>query len=372
MQTDENILLADDLRPFCDELCPILRENNWNVEVAYDGKKALEKLEETFYDIVLLDLQMPEMDGLDVLASLGRDRLNDSLYVIVLTGEVTVENAVESLRLGARDFIQKRVIVNEPNLFIERIKIGFRWQRERKLRERLEEEKRIAQEEAHLIARTVGHDIAGSYYAAMRLRLRSLSKVVQGNKLAEEGLKVMSDIAETIRGLGEELQSFGASFEISENEMRTIDINQLCARTVRTLGSVGKSIRICEEYSPEVLSILGSPAHLERVLLNLMANAARAMSNEGILTIETSSENDLVKIRISDTGMGIPEDRLRDIWRVGYTTKERGTGLGLPLCKKTIERHEGEIYVESKQGQGTTFTILIPKTEHCNSWESKV
>lgn len=361
METARGILLVDDLQSFCDELRPMLLEHRWNVDVVNNGEEALKKLEEAFYDLVLLDLQMPGIDGLDVLRRLGKELLSDKLYVIVLTGEVTVENAVDSLRLGARDFIQKRDMVNEPDLFIERIKIGFKWQEERKLRERLQEEKELAQEQARRIAATVGHDIAGSYYAAMHLRLRSLSKSLQGNKLLEEGIKVISDITERIRVLGEELQSFGASFEINRDDMGIIDINQLSGHAVKTLGSVPEGVQITEKYHPEVLSILGSAPHLERVLLNLIANAAKAMPNGGILSIETSSQNEFVTIRVSDTGIGIPENKLQEVWRVGYTTNEGGTGLGLPLCRKTIEGHDGEISVESKEGQGTSFTILLPK-----------
>jgi len=83
------------------------------------------------------------------------------------------------------------------------------------------------------------------------------------------------------------------------------------------------------------------------------------MDGKGTLTVKIYRENGFAVVEISDTGVGIPEDKLEKIWRPDYThwAGKQGTGLGLMICKKAVENHEGEITVKSVAGQGTTFTI---------------
>lgn len=110
------------------------------------------------------------------------------------------------------------------------------------------------------------------------------------------------------------------------------------------------------------------PAQLEQVLLNLLINARQAMPRGGRLQIEVREnlQTEMVEIRVTDSGIGIPPDRLRLIFEPFYTTKEPdehghgGTGLGLSVCRQIIEQHQGRIRVESAVGKGSTFTIKLP------------
>jgi len=119
------------------------------------------------------------------------------------------------------------------------------------------------------------------------------------------------------------------------------------------------------------------PAQIEQVLLNLIINARQAMPRGGYLRIEIreNSELGMVEIKVSDTGIGIPPERLRLIFEPFYTTKEPdsnghgGTGLGLSVCRQIIEQHNGRIRVESLVGKGSTFTLKLPL--HNSEEESK-
>jgi signal transduction histidine kinase len=99
---------------------------------------------------------------------------------------------------------------------------------------------------------------------------------------------------------------------------------------------------------------------IRQVLVNLMENACQAMTSGGTLTIGTKSHQDQVEIIIADTGCGIPQEHLNKIFAPFFTTKSRGTGLGLAVVKKIIERHQGTIDVKSKVGEGTAFHITLP------------
>jgi signal transduction histidine kinase len=110
------------------------------------------------------------------------------------------------------------------------------------------------------------------------------------------------------------------------------------------------------------------PAQIEQVLLNLIINARQAMPRGGRLRLEVRENvrTQMAEVRIADTGVGIPPERLRLIFEPFYTTKEPdanghgGTGLGLSVCRQIIEQHQGRIRVESLMGKGATFTVKLP------------
>src|SRR5262249_10099383 len=102
---------------------------------------------------------------------------------------------------------------------------------------------------------------------------------------------------------------------------------------------------------------------LRQVLVNLMENACQAMTSGGSLMVGTKAHADMVEIVIGDTGCGIPQEHLNKIFAPFFTTKSRGTGLGLAVVKKIVERHHGNIDVKSVIGEGTEFTITLPKTQ---------
>ena len=110
------------------------------------------------------------------------------------------------------------------------------------------------------------------------------------------------------------------------------------------------------------------PAQIEQVLLNLIINARQAMPRGGRLVIDVreNAETQMAELRVADTGVGIPPERLRLIFEPFYTTKEPdehghgGTGLGLSVCREIIEQHQGRIRVESQVGKGSTFTVKLP------------
>ena len=110
------------------------------------------------------------------------------------------------------------------------------------------------------------------------------------------------------------------------------------------------------------------PSQVEQVLLNLVINARQAMPRGGRLRLEVreNARTQMVEVRVADSGVGIPPDRLRLIFEPFYTTKEPdehghgGTGLGLSVCRQIIEQHQGRIRVESLVGKGSTFTVKLP------------
>lgn len=122
-----------------------------------------------------------------------------------------------------------------------------------------------------------------------------------------------------------------------------------------------RNIDLEKRYHPAPLHVVAVEDQLKQVFLNLLQNAAEAISNSGSITIVTEANDSLAKVIISDTGEGIAEENLNLIFEPFFTTKAiKGTGLGLPVCYSIIKSHGGEITVESNGGNGTTFTITLP------------
>ncbi len=147
-------------------------------------------------------------------------------------------------------------------------------------------------------------------------------------------------------------------------KMEPLDINDVVRRTVRLIANQKKFEHIVIE---EVLhrglpEVCGDMNQWQQVLLNLALNACAAMPNGGRLTISTTAGDGRVILRVADTGCGIPEGLMEKIFEPFFTTQPvgKGTGLGLSVTFGIVEQHDGTIEVDSKEGQGSTFTISLP------------
>jgi signal transduction histidine kinase len=99
---------------------------------------------------------------------------------------------------------------------------------------------------------------------------------------------------------------------------------------------------------------------MKRAFVNVIQNAIDAMPQGGTLTASSKQSDHTVEIALSDTGSGMPEEVMRNLWKPFQTTKAKGLGLGLAICKRIVDAHEGSISVKSKAGEGTTVTIRLP------------
>ena len=143
-----------------------------------------------------------------------------------------------------------------------------------------------------------------------------------------------------------------------------LDINEVVRRTIRLLGNqkAFRQIAVREELQEGLPVVHGDMNQLEQVFLNLSLNACEAMPGGGTLAISTSAQNGKVLVKVADTGCGINKDILDRIFEPFFTTKPvgKGTGLGLSVSYGIVREHGGAIEVESEEGKGTTFTIVLP------------
>jgi len=143
------------------------------------------------------------------------------------------------------------------------------------------------------------------------------------------------------------------------------DINEMIEDSITT-SNIPENIKVERNFARKAI-VNVDEKQLDRVFSNLVKNAVQAMPKGGKLTITTNETEDHVEIALTDTGVGIPEESMSKLFQPLFTTKAKGIGMGLAICKKIVEQHDGTIDVKSKVGEGTTFVIKLPKKEETNS-----
>ena len=203
------------------------------------------------------------------------------------------------------------------------------------------------------LASEIAHDL--------RSPLQSIRNAAYMMKKAPEKFEVGLEIIEksVVRSL-EMLEAMRSSTRQAEPKLRRTDLNKIIQESVDEIPKP-ENITIQTELDPEMEAWIDGP-QIRRVFDNLLLNAVEAMPSGGTITITKHKDEKKFIIQISDTGMGIPEEVLPNLFeRKFYTTKPHGLGLGLSYCKRTIESHGGSIMVDSIQGKGTVFTIELPR-----------
>jgi two-component system NtrC family sensor kinase len=183
---------------------------------------------------------------------------------------------------------------------------------------------------------------------------RLLEVIAEANRVIRSGTGRVTNIVRRLRSFA----------RLDEAELIRANINEGLEDTLTLLHHELKhTIEVVRDFG-NLPRIPCYAAQLNQVFLNLLVNARQAIKGKGTITIRTALKGDLVVVSISDTGEGIPRERIDRIFDPGYTTKGVGvgTGLGLSICYKIVETHRGRIELESEEGKGTTFTVLLPTT----------
>lgn len=357
--TDRRILVVDDEPLFREEVVaflngPTCASQNWYAEAAASGEEALSRLKQTGYDVMLLDINMPGLDGMEVLRQMQEGRLLERTYVIMLSAYGVYENVVAAMRGGAKDFVNKS---ERPDQWVMRIERGFEWQE-------LNRRRRQAEEELRLLAREVGHDIGGSMYFVLTQRVQALAKLVEGDAEGERSIEVIEQILARIKRLADELGHVAIAFDSSEMwRWEALDVQRLLERLLEEFRFAHPNVTIVREWE-SLPPIQGSRVQLERTFYNLLTNAGRAMPSGGTLTVRARREGaDWIVIEIRDTGVGMSPEAQKKAFRIGFSDWRngvRGTGLGLYVALRNIENHGGRIELTSAVGEGTTIAVHLP------------
>jgi PAS domain S-box-containing protein len=189
------------------------------------------------------------------------------------------------------------------------------------------------------------------------------SKLGRLLKVMSDSSRVVADGSTRMTDIVQRLRKFSCA---EEAKLCPVDVNAIAEDTLALIHHELKHcVRIERRYG-EGVTLMGYPARLNQVLVNLLVNAAQAVRarGNGKITLETRAVGDQIEISVSDDGVGIPAENLEQIFACGFTTRADagGTGLGLAISKEIVDAHSGSLEVQSQVGVGTTFTVRLPRT----------
>jgi PAS domain S-box-containing protein len=210
------------------------------------------------------------------------------------------------------------------------------------------------------VAAQVAHEVKNPL-AGLRLYSLHLKNKVAG-KLNDAEMDIINKIADGIGRLTETTEQILSFARPINMNLTRVNLNTVVSETAELLSpqSAANSITVKLELAdPPPVGMLDE-ASIHAALMNLMLNAIQAMASGGTLTVKTEMSDDALLIKITDTGKGMTEEQIRNVFEPFYTTKAQGLGLGMPYAKKIIEQHQGVIRVESKESAGTRILIELP------------
>jgi hypothetical protein len=145
--------------------------------------------------------------------------------------------------------------------------------------------------------------------------------------------------------------------------MEKIDVRDILEKTASILSQQAKekNISINKMYGKESLVVPADKKQIQQAFWNVILNAIQAVDAQGVVTIDAKMDDNVLLISISDNGKGIPPEQVDQVFKPFFTTKHKGTGLGMTITKRIIEQHQGSLHVKSAVGSGTTVTIRLPK-----------
>src|SRR5688500_47178 len=226
-----------------------------------------------------------------------------------------------------------------------------------------------------LLAASVAHEIGNPLNALhihLQLMERELRKLRRSSGQADEteaGVNRLEGYVDVAKGeigrLDNIVTQFLDALRARAPKMAPTSLNQVLRETLDLLRPEieNRGQRIREKLAQTLPEIPCDAAQIKQVFVNLIRNAVQAMSKGGELSVETGANADAAFVSITDTGNGIPEEKLNQLFQPFFTTKKKGSGLGLMIVQRIIREHTGRIDVESKPGKGTTFRVWLPLHE---------
>ena len=209
------------------------------------------------------------------------------------------------------------------------------------------------------LAAMVGHDLrnplTGIAGAAYYLKTKTASKLHEKEK---DMLTIIEDAVTYSNKIISDLLDYSREIKL---ELRQTDPKTLVEDTLRRVETPARVT--IENLTKPKLKFEVDIEKMQRVLINIIKNSFDAMPEGGVLTIRGDTKEDQISLSFADTGFGMDEKTLQKLWTPLFTTKAKGMGFGLPICKRIVEAHGGKINVESEVGEGTIFTITIPEEQ---------
>jgi len=359
---EQSILIVDDVPKNIQLLGSILKEESYDLEFATSGKEALEWLDSKQFDLVLLDIMMPEMDGFEVCKRIKENPATREVSVIFLTAKADFQSIIQGFESGAVDYITKPY--NRKELLV-RVRTHLTMQLQRKQLE-------LTTSFEKKIFSIIGHDLR-SPMGNIRTYIDAFLMVNQN--LDENIVSLLKDLyllSDNAFNLLENLLNWAKSQSggiICRPQTENLSFLIKNVMTLFVLQADSKKIGLTYEgddtlegyFDPELISV---------VIRNLVSNALKFTPHEGSVKIKAKkvleNNEERLNLEVSDTGTGMTFEIIDNLVNknIHFTTygtdNEKGSGLGFQLCKEFISLNNGQIWIKSTPQTGSTFFVSLP------------
>lgn len=385
MSYTPKILIVDDEPRLCSSLKALLSHQGYEAHTSTGGKQAMESLAGNGFDLVLLDIVMPDIDGYQVMDYIDRRSLETP--VIFITGHACVDSAVSALRGGACDYLRKPLDYEE---LLKTVANAVDQKRVNNEPNQVSKRPLKAREEVEA-TQTVKDELLARVSYTMRIPVNGvigMTKLLLDTELTSE----QHECAEMLRATGESLlDMINGDLDLlqAEGDKFGLDIIDFdLPATMEALydllaeRALKKGLQLTCIVHPKVPSRLrGDPRRLRQILLNLADNAIKfTEKGEVVIRVSLDLETDThvtLRFAITDTGIGIPADRLNRLFNnsafqanASTRPRHRGTGLGLVISKKLAQMMGGKIGVNSVEGKGSTFWFTAVFENNRRVWRA--
>lgn len=369
--TSYKILIVDDVMSNVILLKALLKTEKYQIVIANDGAQALEKVASDHPDLILLDVMMPGISGFDVSEKLKSSSQYNDIPIIFLTALNSHEDIVRGFQLGANDFITKPF--NKDELKI-RIKHQISLLEAKRIILKQTEELRSIIIGRDKLYSVIAHDLRGPL-GSIKMILNLVLCNLEGKNTDKEMLEMIrmaNQTTEDVFTLLDNLLKWTKSQLGRLNvAFQTINITDIVRDGIEVFVTTAglKGIHI-EFDSTCAHKVMVDQDMIKTVMRNLLSNAIKFSNPNGTINITIDDKDaDFVTINVTDHGCGIKEDDKHKLLVVAThfstfgTSNEEGSGLGLLLCVDFINKNGGRLWFESTEGEGSTFSFSLPKSE---------
>lgn len=355
---DSKILIVDDEPANIFVLEGFLLANRFKVTTASSGLEALRLMKQELPDLIMLDIMMPGMSGIEVLQTIVNDSEVSDIPVLMVSAKSEAEDIEGALNIGAVDYIPKPF--NDVEL-LARVRASLRLKKQKDaLKEMIESKNNFI--------RIVSHDLRTPFSSISGFADILLNDEELKRKMTSEHKEFLQYIIETSHYL---ISYFNKLLNWSKYEAGKIELKIGIVKISKLIDTTqmifqknmeDKKIAFIRDV-PEDIIINADDTYFNQVINNIVSNAIKYTPNGGQITLKAFKEADNTIIEIADSGEGISGQTPEQLFEKPYhrstvgTMNEKGTGLGLFICKKIIDAHGFGITFRSMPGQGTTFVI---------------
>ena len=359
-RSEYKILIVDDVVSNVLLLKILLTNEKFQVCTANNGTTCIEMARKEHPDLILLDVMMPDISGFDTAVVLKKDEETKEIPIIFLTALNTPADLVHGFQVGASDFLTKPF--NKEEL-VMRVMQQISLVAAKRIIEKQNAELRATLNNRDKMYSVIAHDLRSM---VLNLVIQSATPESVGPELfmlLDNANKEAEEVHDLLDNLLKWTKSQTGKLTVVTQELDLCDIIP-GAVEIFDMIAASKHITLEQIGTNQSIKVLADNDMMKTVLRNFMSNAIKFSPEGSTIQISVNNEGEFARVSVKDQGVGIAADRLGSIFHKGESTSgtggEEGSGLGLQLCQDFARKNGGDCFVESVEGEGSTFSFTIP------------